>query len=144
MPTIIEITDLSNEALSPYCRLTEAQLRAKQSPDRGLFIAEGVKVIEHALDAGCEPVSLLMPRRHAEGKAKALIERCGAPVYVADEALLQTLTGYALTRGVWPFWRTSSIPPTWARSCARPPRWAWTPRCSRRAAAIPSAAAPCA
>ena len=110
MPTIIEITDLSNEALSPYCRLTEAQLRAKQSPDRGLFIAEGVKVIEHALDAGCEPVSLLMPRRHAEGKAKALIERCGAPVYVADEALLQTLTGYALTRGVLCAMRRRPLP----------------------------------
>ena len=97
---VIEITDLSAPELAPYARLTEAQLRARQAPEKGLFIAEGVKVIAHALDAGCEAVSLLMPRRHAEGKARALIGRCGAPVYTADEALLSTLTGYALTRGV--------------------------------------------
>ena len=88
---VIEITDLSAPELAPYARLTEAQLRARQAPEKGLFIAEGVKVIAHALDAGCEAVSLLMPRRHAEGKARALIGRCGAPVYTADEALLSTM-----------------------------------------------------
>ena len=110
MANIIEITDLSAPALEPYCRLTEAQLRARQTPEKGLFIAEGVKVIGHALDAGCEPVSMLMPRRHAAGKARALVERCGAPVYVADDALLETLTGYALTRGVLCAMRRPALP----------------------------------
>ena len=100
MPDIIEITDLSAPQLAPYCRLTEAQLRARQKPEEGLFIAEGVKVIDHALDAGCEPVSLLMARRHIAGKASALAARCAVPVYTADDALLASLTGYALTRGV--------------------------------------------
>ena len=101
MPNIVEITDLSDPALDVYARLTQPQLRSKQAPENALFIAEGVKVISHALDAGCEPVSLLMAKRHAAGKAAALIARCeGIPVYTGDEGLLAGLTGYALTRGV--------------------------------------------
>ena len=101
MPNIIEITDFSDPALDVYARLTQAQLRAKQSPERALFIAEGGKVILHALDAGCEPVSLLMARRHISGKAEGLLARCGdVPVYTADDDLLARLTGYELTRGV--------------------------------------------
>ena len=101
MPNIIEIADFSAPALDVYARLTQAQLRSKQAPAQGLFIAEGVTVIGHALDAGCEPVSLLMERKHIAGKAVALIARCGGvPVYTADDALLERLTGYQLTRGV--------------------------------------------
>ena len=101
MPNIVEITDLSDPALDVYARLTQPQLRSKRAPENALFIAEGVKVISHALDAGCEPVSLLMAKRHAAGKAAALIARCeGIPVYTGDEGLLAGLTGYALTRGV--------------------------------------------
>ena len=45
MPNIIEITDLSDPALAPYFRLTEAQLRNKRNPEAGIFIAESHKVI---------------------------------------------------------------------------------------------------
>ena len=101
MANTIEITDLSRPELDVYARLTEAQLRSRQTPEKGMFIAESAKVIGHALDAGLEPVSLLMERRQAEGSARELIARCGeVPVYTADRALLEKLTGYALTRGV--------------------------------------------
>ena len=39
MPTIIEITDLSAPELAVYTRLTEAQLRNKLEPEKGIFIA---------------------------------------------------------------------------------------------------------
>lgn len=101
MSHIIEITDFATPELDAYARLTDAQLRQKQAPEKGLFIAEGVKVIQHALDAGYEAVSLLMERKRIEGKAAPLIARLGGiPVYTADSALLAELTGYALTRGV--------------------------------------------
>lgn len=100
MANIIEISDWNVPQLDVYARLTEAQLRSRQDPENALFIAESAKVIEYALAAGCEPVSLLMERRQIEGAA-ALIDACGnVPVYTADRALLQNLTGYALTRGV--------------------------------------------
>ena len=101
MPEIIQIHDLSDPCLAPYARLTEAQLRSKQEPEKALFIAESVKVISHALDAGYEPVSLLMEEKHITGDAAELLSRCGdVPVYTAAREVLADLTGYALTRGV--------------------------------------------
>ena len=100
MPNIIAITDLNDPALAPYFCLTEAQLRNKRRPEEGIFIAESHKVIGHALDAGCEPVSFLMERRQIEGVSGTLLERCpDTPVYTADREILCKLTGYALTRG---------------------------------------------
>ena len=55
MPTIIEITDLSDPALDVFARLTENQLRSRLEPEKGVFIAESPKVIERALDAGAVP-----------------------------------------------------------------------------------------
>lgn len=98
---IIEISDLSRPELDVFARLTEAQLRNRQHPEQGMFIAESAKVIEHALDSGCEPVSFLMEHRQVEGAAGALLARCGdLPIYTADREVLAELTGYALTRGV--------------------------------------------
>ena len=100
MPTIIEITDLSAPELAVYTRLTEAQLRNKLEPEKGIFIAESPKVIGTALDAGCVPLSFLMERPHIEGSAAAVLAHCpDTPVYTAPRETLQTLTGYALTRG---------------------------------------------
>ncbi len=111
MSNIIEITHLDAPELAAYVRLTEAQLRNRLHPEAGLFIAESPKVIGYALDAGYEPVSLLMERRHIAGKAAALIERVGdAPVYTADSALLERLTGYPLTRGVLCAMRRPALP----------------------------------
>ncbi|MGI6029006.1 MAG: TrmH family RNA methyltransferase [Candidatus Heteroscillospira sp.] len=101
MPQIIEINDLSRPELDVFARLTEAQRRCRLEPEKGVFIAESPKVISVALDAGYEPVSLLMERRHIEGDARELLARCGdAPVYTAPRELLAELTGYTLTRGV--------------------------------------------
>lgn len=98
MTSIIEIGDLSLPELDPYARLTRAQLLRRQE---GIFIAESTKVIEAALDAGCEPVSMLMERRQIDALQASLLPRCGdIPVYTADREVLAGLTGYALTRGV--------------------------------------------
>jgi len=101
MANIIEINDLSLPELDAFARLTEGQLRNRQNPEKGMFIAESLKVIGHALDAGCEPLSFLMERKHIEGSAKEIIARCGdVPVYTADREVLASLTGFELTRGV--------------------------------------------
>lgn len=101
MPNIIEITDLSLPELDVFARLTEAQLRNKLEPEKGIFIAESPKVITLALNAGCVPVSLMMERSHIDGDGKEIIARCGdIPVYTASRETLEQLTGYKLTRGV--------------------------------------------
>ena len=111
MQHIIEITDISAPELDAYVRLTEAQLRSRLRPEDGLFIAESPNVITSAMEAGYQPVSFLMERRHAAGKAAPLIARCpGAPVYVSDRDTLHALTGYPLTRGVLCAMRRRPLP----------------------------------
>lgn len=111
MANIVEITDFADPQLDAYARLTEAQLRNRLEPQLGLFIAESPKVIDRALDAGYEPVSLLMERKHLEGQGASIIARCGdVPVYTADDALLARLTGYPLTRGVLCAMRRPALP----------------------------------
>ena len=98
---IIEITSLTHPGVEIFATLTEAQLRNRIEPDKGIFIAESPKVIRVALDAGYEPLALLCERKHIAGDAADIIARCGdIPVYTGERDLLASLTGYTLTRGV--------------------------------------------
>ncbi|MBR6433583.1 MAG: RNA methyltransferase, partial [Bacteroides sp.] len=72
---IVEISSLSHPGVEIFSTLTEAQLRNRIEPAKGMFIAESPKVIKVALDAGYEPVALLCERRHIDGDAAAIIER---------------------------------------------------------------------
>lgn len=99
MSRITEITDLSAPELIPYTDTAEKRLR--DMCGQGLFVAESPKVIRTALDAGYEPVSLLAERKYITGQAADIIERCsGVPVYTADTAVLEQLTGFRLTQGL--------------------------------------------
>ena len=98
---IIEINSLNHPGVEVFSTLTEAQLRNRLEPQKGIFIAESPKVIHVALNAGYEPLALLCERKHIEGDAASLIERCGdIPIYTGERDLLASLTGYTLTRGV--------------------------------------------
>lgn len=98
---IIEITSLVHPGVEVFGTLTEAQLRNRLEPDKGVFIAESPKVIRVALNAGYEPLALLCERKHIDGDAADIISRCAdIPVYTGSRELLAELTGYVLTRGV--------------------------------------------
>ena len=101
MNRITEITDFFAPELDAYACMTEAQLLNKEFPEKGLFIAESPKVIERALDAGYEPVSCLMEKRHIDGEGKEILERIkDVPVFCAESDILTQLTGFKLTRGM--------------------------------------------
>lgn len=112
MPHIVEIDSLSLPELDVYARLTQAQLRNRLEPEKGIFIAESPKVIARALEAGCQPLSFLMERRHITGQAAALLARCDPeiPVYTGESNLLEELTGFQLTRGVLCAMRRPHLP----------------------------------
>jgi len=101
MAEVINISDISDERLIAFTRLTEPQLRYRLEEEKGIFIAEGLKVILIALAAGYTPVSMLMPKRYVFGQGADLIKTLpDIPVYTADEEVLKSLTGYSLTRGM--------------------------------------------
>ena len=111
MSNIIEITDFQATELDVYARLSEAQLLNREFPEKGLFIAESPKVIERALDAGYEPVSCLMEKRHITGEGKPILDRIGdVPVYCAEFDILTQLTGFKLTRGMLCAMRRKPLP----------------------------------
>lgn len=97
----IRIADFNAPELDIYARTKEVVLLNRAKPEDGIFIAESPKVIERALDSGCEPISILMEERHIEGEGKSVLERCGdIPVYTAEFDVLKELTGFPLTRGM--------------------------------------------
>lgn len=95
----IELESIDDERVSAYVNLTEIQLRNRLEPAKGLFIAESPKVIDRALAAHREPLSLLVERPWLEGMANMFAridEQWGPdiPVYVASPEQLKRLTGY--------------------------------------------------
>ncbi len=111
MPDIIEITDFSAPELDIYARLSETQLLHFYEPDTGIFIAESPKVINRALDAGFEPVSFLLERKHIKKQAQGVISRCDdVPVFTSDPDVLTRLTGYSLARGALCAMRRKKLP----------------------------------
>ena len=115
---IIHVETLEDKRLETYVGLTEIQLRNRLEPEKGIFIAESEKVIVRALDAGYEPLSLLIPEHRLQRSARlierietqyALEEKAGAagstndesiPIFVAPSDEIEKLTGFELTRGV--------------------------------------------
>lgn len=118
MSNIIEITDFDAPELDIYARLSEGQLLNRHEPEKGLFIAESPKVVERALDAGYEPVSMLLEPKHIEGQAKDIVARVGnIPIFTAELDVLTQLTGFQLTRGVLCAMRRPPLPSV-AEVCA--------------------------
>jgi tRNA G18 (ribose-2'-O)-methylase SpoU len=100
----IHLDSIDDERVYAYTNLTEIQLRNKLEPSKGLFIAESPKVIDRALAAGREPISLLVEEPWIDGMSETfsfIDEHWGTdvPVYVASPEQLKSLTGYRLHRG---------------------------------------------
>ncbi len=111
MANITKITDFSAPELDVFVRLTGAQLRNRLEPEMGVFIAESPTVIEVALEAGCQPISLLTDERLLHGAVEKIMERCGdIPVFAAERDLLTRLTGFTLTRGALCAMRRPPLP----------------------------------
>ena len=105
MLNIIEINDFYCSELDIYARYTEAQLLNKDHPEDGIFIAESPKVIGRALDAGYEPVSVLVEKKQIKDneETKKLLQKFEnkeVPVFTAEFDVLSKLTGFKLTRGM--------------------------------------------
>ena len=105
---IIELTSAeltADSRLDDYTRLKDVKLRSKIEPERGLYMAESTNVIERAIRAGHRPRSFLMSRRWLPTLDKLIEAATGArdgadvPVFVADEHVLEQMTGFHLHRG---------------------------------------------
>jgi tRNA G18 (ribose-2'-O)-methylase SpoU len=95
---VVHITDLNDEGLADYSRLTDVALRRLSEPAGGLYIAESSKVIARALEAGHRPRSVLVQEQWLPDMER-LLAPYDVPVYVGPPELLESLTGFNLHRG---------------------------------------------
>ena len=99
----VEITE-ADERVADYTRLTDSALRKKLETERGLYLAESTNVIMRAVEAGHEPRSFLTDRRWLDQLTPWIEQSTGeadggdVPVYIADEDMLETITGFHLHR----------------------------------------------
>ncbi len=121
---LVEIRNLTEEdyaeELAMYSGLNENQLYHYYEPESGLFIAESPKVIERALRAGYEPVSVLAEENHLNGEAEEVLEKISCfmadtdrkefRVYVCDHDLYSSITGIGMTRGMISVMKRRKLP----------------------------------
>ncbi len=109
---IERLETIHDDRLDAYARLTEAQLRNRLEPEKGIFIAESFKVIERALDADLEPCSFLMDEKWLEASAPILDRvETDIPAFVLPGSEIEKLTGFELTRGILAAFRRPPLRP---------------------------------
>ena len=94
---VIPVDSVSDTRLADYRGLTDVALRRVLEPERGLYMAEGAKVIARAVAAGHVPRSVLVSERWLDSVASAVGSE--VPVYVAPAEVLEGVTGYQVHRG---------------------------------------------
>ena len=108
---LIEITDVNAPELEVFTKCSEPQLFRYFEPEIGIFLAESASVILRALEAGYEPLSMLVETGRMESEAGPVLDavdrywgaekRENIPIYTANSGIVAQLTGYTLVRGLW-------------------------------------------
>ena len=92
------ITEATDPRLAPYARVRDADLATWPDAPNGLFMAESRAVIAAAVEAGCQPRSVLLPESFAnEAITSALASQ--APILRVQDELFIQVTGYKIIRG---------------------------------------------
>lgn len=99
MAVVEQVTTIADPRLADFVSLRDVQLRKSLEAERGLFIAEGEKVVRRAVAAGYAVRSFLMAPRWLDSLADVLDEAGNVRCYVADEALIEQVTGFHVHRG---------------------------------------------
>ncbi|XCB29927.1 RNA methyltransferase [Arcanobacterium hippocoleae] len=100
---IIENLDLNDSRLKDFTQLTDVALRRKLETERGLYLAEGLKVIKRSLAAGHIPRAVLSARKWLGQMEKlfadSAFDTSQLPIFVVDEDQIKEITGFRIHRG---------------------------------------------
>lgn len=99
MAAVERVTSVGDLRLGDYVSLRDVQLRRSLEAEHGLFIAEGEKVVRRAVEAGYAVRSFLMAPRWTSSLADVLDASGDVPCYVAEEAVIEQVTGFHVHRG---------------------------------------------
>ncbi|HET7407500.1 MAG TPA: RNA methyltransferase [Mycobacteriales bacterium] len=93
------VDDPADPRVADYVSLTDVALRRRLEPAEGLFIAEGVQVVERALRASYRLRSALVSSK-AVDLLRPLLAGADVPVFVADPDVIRLVAGFHVHRGV--------------------------------------------
>jgi tRNA G18 (ribose-2'-O)-methylase SpoU len=92
---IRQIDSLDFPELEPYRTLRRPQTHIA----RGIFVAEGEKVVRRLLDSGLQVLSILLTQAWLE-ELHSLYALSNMDIFVADKKLLESIVGYPLHQGI--------------------------------------------
>lgn len=95
----IEMSDVSEGELDDFLHLTDVALRRKLEPERGMYLAESLKVLTRALSAGHVPRAVVTQEKWVE-QLEPILSTHDVPVYVGSAELIESITGFDVHRGV--------------------------------------------
>jgi tRNA G18 (ribose-2'-O)-methylase SpoU len=91
------ISSFDSPDLQPY----RSMRRQMEHREEGIFVAEGEKVVRRLLESNFQVVSVLLPEKWLRDLEPLLQARPeDIRVYVAEKALLETLTGFSMYQGL--------------------------------------------
>jgi tRNA G18 (ribose-2'-O)-methylase SpoU len=96
---LVTVEDPGDPRLADYLSLRDVQLRRHLESDRGLFVAEGEKVVRRAVTAGYRVRSFMMTARWLPGLAAELEAAGDVPCYVVSDDVAEAATGFHVHRG---------------------------------------------
>ncbi len=109
--SMIEIHDAKDPRIGVFLNQKDAWLKAAHNPETdssaqyasagGLFIAEGVLVVEQLIRSGFPLHSVLVSNNRAKNIASVLEEvPQGTPIYTASQEVIDKIVGFPMHRGV--------------------------------------------
>lgn len=98
MAQIVEVSDAQDSRLRDYVDLRDVSMRKLLETERGIFLAEGEKVVRRAIESGNTPRSFLMSPRWL-APLKDLLDRTDAECFVLSDDAIESLTGFHVHRG---------------------------------------------
>lgn len=108
---IIPVDDVTDPRLAEFASLRDAQLRTKLEAERGLFVAEGDKIIHRAWESGCTPSAFLLTEKW-RAKLDDVLATTDAPCYLGTEAMIEQVSGFHVHRGALATFHRPE-PPAW-------------------------------
>ena len=113
---VTPVAERSDPRIAAYTHLTDVDYRLAHEAAESLFMAEGELVIERVLRAGYAPRSALVSERKLH-RLEAVLRDRDVEVFVADDEILATVTGYRVHRGALAAF-IRPTPPTLEQVCA--------------------------
>jgi tRNA G18 (ribose-2'-O)-methylase SpoU len=99
MATVVRVDHHDDARLSEYAALTDARARHDIETAQGCFVVEGLLALEAAVTSAYPLRSVLVSDRKVE-RVLAVVGDLDVEVFVAEQSLLETVTGFRIHRGV--------------------------------------------